>query len=82
MQFLYWKALNLALKTKNSVLLKSGWRHPQGRPQGRPHCAWVDDVKEYIAARLDALMCLAADRQAWTSLRYGPCGRPRVHDIS
>jgi len=40
--------------------------------RGRPRRAWMDHVNDDTAAPLDSLMCLAADRQAWTSFRYGP----------
>jgi len=38
---------------------------------------WVDLVKEDPAAPLASLMCLAANRQAWRSLRYGPLSSSR-----
>jgi len=63
-----WKALDLALKTKSGFPPNPGWR----RPWGRPRRTWMYHVKEDTAAPLDSLMCLAADRQAWRSLRYGP----------
>jgi len=63
-----WKALDLALRTKNGDLPNRRWR----RRRVRPRRTWVDHIKEDVAALLDSLMCLVADRQAWRSRRYGP----------
>jgi len=60
-----WKALDLKLITKSGFSRKPGWGRPRVRPQR------IDYVKEDTAAPLDSL-CLAADRQAWRSLRYVP----------
>jgi len=63
-----WKALDLALRTKNVDLHNVEWRHPRGRPGS----TWLDHIKDDVAAPFDSLMCLAADRRAWKSFRYGP----------
>jgi len=69
-----WKALDVALRAKGGAVPSPRWHQPRGRPRR----TWVDHVKEHVAVRLDSVMLLAADRQAWRSLRYGPSLTKRV----
>jgi len=69
-----WKALDVALKAMGGAVPSPRWHRHRGRPRRK----WVDGVKEDAAVPLDSLMLLAADRQAWRSLRYGPSLTKRV----